>query len=46
MADNRPVLLLHVSLVIFLVRSGTGERDLLGKTISVESVINEFIAIV
>lgn len=46
MADNRPALLLHVNLVIFLLRTGTGERDLLRKTISVESVINKFTAIV
>jgi hypothetical protein len=45
-ADNGPILLLDMGLVIFLVRSGTGEGDLLELAILEEQVINKFAAII
>ena len=45
-ADNRPVLLLDMGLVVFMVRARASKGDLFGKAVVVEQVVDKFAAIV
>src|SRR3972149_4492214 len=46
MTYHRPVLLLDMGLIVFLVRTGTRESNLLVPAIAQEQVVNEFAAVI
>ncbi len=46
MTYYRPVLLLDMGLIIFLVGTGTGEGDFLVLAIAIEQIVDEFTAVI
>ena len=46
MADDRPILLFDMRLIVFLVRARTGKSDLLVQAIAIEQVVDEFTTVI